>query len=75
LYSGVENFGYLIEADGFAIFRSGDGLFPDKSHFELYSMGKKEFDLVFVDRIFLEREGQELINSFINTKKTCLHAF
>ena len=68
LHKDVENFGYITESDGFSIFHSGDGSFSDKSHFEFYTFRKKEFDIVFLDRTFLRKEGQDLINEYIRTK-------
>jgi L-ascorbate metabolism protein UlaG (beta-lactamase superfamily) len=68
LHKDVENFGYVIESDGFSIFHSGDASFSDKSHFGSYGFGKRSFDIVFLDRTFLRKEGQELMNEFIHTK-------
>ena len=68
LHSGVENLGYIIESDGFSLFHSGDCSFSDKSHFESYLFGDKKFDMVFLDRTFLRKEGQEIMNSLIHTK-------
>lgn len=68
LHSDVENFGYIIDAGGFSLFHSGDGSFSDKSHFESYHFGEREFDMVFLDRTFLRKEGQEIMNSLIHTK-------
>ena len=70
LHSGVENFGYIIETEGFSLFHSGDGSFSDKSHFESYLFGDRKFDMVFLDRTFLAKEGQELLNSLIHSKNT-----
>jgi L-ascorbate metabolism protein UlaG (beta-lactamase superfamily) len=68
LHSGVENFGYIIDSDGFSLFHSGDCSFSDKSHFESYLFGDRKFDVVFLDRTFLRKEGQEIMNSLIHTK-------
>jgi L-ascorbate metabolism protein UlaG (beta-lactamase superfamily) len=68
LHSDVENFGYVIDTDGFSLFHSGDGSFSDKSHFESYHFGDRDFDMVFLDRTFLRQEGQEIMNSLIHTK-------
>jgi L-ascorbate metabolism protein UlaG (beta-lactamase superfamily) len=68
LHCDVENFGYIIDIDGFSLFHSGDGSFSDKSHFESYHFGDRMFDMVFLDRTFLRKEGQEIMNSLIHTK-------
>jgi L-ascorbate metabolism protein UlaG (beta-lactamase superfamily) len=68
LHSGVENLGYIIDTDGFSLFHSGDCSFSDKSHFESYLFGDKNFDMVFLDRTFLRKEGQEIMNSLIHAK-------
>jgi L-ascorbate metabolism protein UlaG (beta-lactamase superfamily) len=68
LHSNVENFGYIIDTDGFSLFHSGDGSFSDKSHFETYHFSDRKFNMVFLDRTFLRKEGQEIMNSFIHTK-------
>ena len=68
LHSGVENFGYIIDSDGFSLFHAGDGSSSDKSHFETYHFKERDFDMVFLDRTFLRKEGQEIMNSLIHTK-------
>ena len=68
LHSDVENFGYIIEIDEFYLFHCGDASFSDKSHFESYHFGDRDFDMVFLDRTFLRKEGQEIMNSLIHTK-------
>jgi L-ascorbate metabolism protein UlaG (beta-lactamase superfamily) len=69
LHSGVENFGYIIDTDGFSLFHAGDCSFSDKPHFESYLFGDRNFDMVFLDRTFLRKEGQEIMNSLIHTKE------
>jgi L-ascorbate metabolism protein UlaG (beta-lactamase superfamily) len=69
LHSGVENFGYIIETEGFSLFHAGDGSYSDKSHFESYLFDDRKFDMVFLDRTFLRKEGQEIMNSLIHTKE------
>ena len=68
LHSNVENFGYLIESDGYTIFHSGDDNPANKEQYKAYNIGGKELDAVFLDRVFLRREGQELMNEFFHTK-------
>jgi L-ascorbate metabolism protein UlaG (beta-lactamase superfamily) len=68
LHSNVENFGYIIDTDGFSFFHSGDCSFSDKSHFETYHLGDRDFDMVFLDRTFLRKEGQDIMNSQIHAK-------
>ena len=69
LHSNVENFGYIIDTDGFSLFHAGDCSFSDKSHFETYHIKDRDFDMVFLDRTFLRKEGQEIMNSLIHTKE------
>jgi len=69
LHSGVENLGYIIDLDGFSLFHAGDCSFSDKSHFESYLFGNRKFDMVFLDRTFLRKEGQEIMNTLIHTKE------
>jgi len=68
LYRDIENFGYLIESDGFTLFHSGDDSPANKAEYKDYGLGSKEMDVAFLDRIFLRRDGQELINEYIHTK-------
>lgn len=68
LHSNVENFGYLIDADGYKIFHSGDDNPANKEQYKAYNIGSKELDAVFLDRVFLRRDGQELMNEFFKTK-------
>jgi L-ascorbate metabolism protein UlaG (beta-lactamase superfamily) len=68
LHRNVENLGYIIDSDGFSLFHGGDCSFSDKSHFESYLFGDRKFDMVFLDRTFLRKEGQEIMNSLIHTK-------
>ncbi len=68
LHSGVENFGYLIKTDGFTLFHSGDGSPANKDLYKRYGFGNKELDVAFMDRVFLRREGQDLLNEYIHTR-------
>jgi L-ascorbate metabolism protein UlaG (beta-lactamase superfamily) len=68
IHKGVENIAYLIEADGYTIFHSGDCSSKDKTHFETYGFAEKEVDLAFLDRTFLGHDGQELMNDYIHAK-------
>jgi L-ascorbate metabolism protein UlaG (beta-lactamase superfamily) len=72
LHRDVENFGYIIDSDGFSLFHSGDCSFSDKLNFESYLFGDRKFDMVFLDRTFLRKEGQEIMNSLIHTKDIVL---
>jgi pimeloyl-ACP methyl ester carboxylesterase/L-ascorbate metabolism protein UlaG (beta-lactamase superfamily) len=67
LHSGVENFGYLIETDGFTLFHSGDDSPANKDLYNQYGFNKKEMDIAFMDRVFLRRDGQDLLNDYIHT--------
>ncbi len=68
IHRDVENFGYIIGVDGFSLFHSGDGSASAKQQFEMYRVGTKEFDIAFVDRTFLRKEGQELLNEYIHSR-------
>ncbi|OFX88112.1 MAG: hypothetical protein A2W99_10810 [Bacteroidetes bacterium GWF2_33_16] len=68
LHSKIENFAYLIEVDSFIIYHSGDG--SPATNIDLYknySIGDNELDIAFLDRVYLSKEGQELINKYINS--------
>lgn len=65
-HSGVENLAYLIETDGITLFHSGDDSPANKELYATYEIGKLELDAAFLDRIFLGREGQELMSEKIN---------
>ena len=71
-HRGVENFGYLIMADGYTLFHSGDGSPSDKTLYVTYGFGKKELDVVFLDRLFLQRDGQELMSEYLKTRNLIL---
>ena len=68
IHSGVENFCYLVESDGFTVFHSGDCSTSDTVHFAGYGFAEKEIDIVLVDRTFLEREGMDLLSRAFRTK-------
>jgi len=65
IHEGVENLGYLIEADGFTFFHSGDCSTTDKPAFETYKLSAKEIDFAFFDRVFLRPEGMKIIEQNI----------
>jgi L-ascorbate metabolism protein UlaG (beta-lactamase superfamily) len=64
----IQNIGYIIESDGFLMFHSGDCSASAKAKFELYGFEKKEFNIVFVDRIFLRKEGQEVLQTYVRSE-------
>lgn len=68
LHRGVENLGYFIETDGFKLFHSGDDSPANQDLYKRYGFGNKEMDVAFMDRVFLRREGQDLLNEYIHTK-------
>ncbi len=68
VHADVENFGYEIEADGFTFFHSGDASTSPKSLYEVYNTGRRQMDAVFLDRVFLGRDGQELISAQIRSR-------
>lgn len=72
LHEGVENLGYLVEADGVLFLHTGDCNTADKASFAAYDLKSKEIDIVFLDRVFLRQEGQELLNEHIRTNNIIL---
>jgi L-ascorbate metabolism protein UlaG (beta-lactamase superfamily) len=68
IHKDVENMAYIIEQDGFTFLHTGDGTPADKQHFEVYKIRNKAFDITFLDRIFLNTQGIDIINDFIQTR-------
>jgi len=69
LHSKIENFAYLIEIDGFIIFHSGDGSpSTNMDLYKNYSIGDKELDVAFLDRVYLSNDGQKLMSEYITSK-------
>jgi len=68
LHKDTENFGYLIGLNGYNVFHGGDCNYSDKERFMEYKLSEQEIDIAFFDRMFLRKEGMEIINS-LNTKK------
>jgi len=69
LHRDIENFGYLIDIDGFRLLHTGDGSpSTNKELYKNYGLGNKELDVAFLDRVFLGREGQELMSEVIRSK-------
>jgi L-ascorbate metabolism protein UlaG (beta-lactamase superfamily) len=72
LNAGVENFGYLIETDGFTLLHSGDCFTGNKNQFIAYDLLTKKIDVAFFDRVFLRAEGISLINEFKDIRNIVL---
>jgi L-ascorbate metabolism protein UlaG (beta-lactamase superfamily) len=68
IHRDVENLAFVIDLDGFAILHTGDGSPSSGAQFFDAGLARKDFDLVFVDRTFLRREGLDVINKYIETK-------
>jgi L-ascorbate metabolism protein UlaG (beta-lactamase superfamily) len=68
LHQNVENFGYLIKADGFTFLHTGDGSVENKAQFSRYDLAAGEIDVAFFDRVFLRPEGLNLIGEYIRAK-------
>ncbi len=64
-HAAVQNLEYLVELDGFTIFHSGDGSTSDSLLYKTYGFGVKPIDIVFLDRGFLGRDGQKLMNAYL----------
>ncbi|MCX6225209.1 MAG: MBL fold metallo-hydrolase [Bacteroidia bacterium] len=72
LHHDIENLGYLVEADGFRLFHTGDCNTGNLSQFTKYKLFNQDFDVAFFDRVFLRREGMNLINNFSSIKNLIL---
>jgi L-ascorbate metabolism protein UlaG (beta-lactamase superfamily) len=68
LHRDIENFGYLIESDGFRLLHTGDCNTGNLSQFTTYKLFNQDIDVAFFDRVFLRREGMNLINNFTGIK-------
>ncbi|MEI6456596.1 MAG: MBL fold metallo-hydrolase [bacterium] len=68
LHQNVENFGYMIKADGFTFLHTGDGSVENKTQFSRYDLAAGEIDVAFFDRVFLKPEGLKLIEENIHAK-------
>lgn len=68
LHRDIENFGYLVETDGFSLLHTGDCNTGNLSQFIAYKLFNQEIDGAFFDRVFLKREGMNLINNFSSMK-------
>ena len=71
-HSGVENFGYFVDMDGFTLSHVGDDSPTDKDLYRLYQLGKREIDAAFFNRTFMRAEGQQLMDEEINAKNFIL---
>jgi len=65
LHKSVENFGYLVGADGFTFFHSGDASTRDIQLFQEYGLGGQPVNLAFFDRTFMRPEGMKIINEVV----------
>lgn len=72
LHEGIENIVYLIEADGFCFLHTGDCNTGDISIFKETGLFYRKIDVGFFDRVFLRREGMEIINKFSDLKNIVL---
>jgi L-ascorbate metabolism protein UlaG (beta-lactamase superfamily) len=63
LHKDVQNYGYLVESDGFNLFHTGDCSASNINQFEEYNLKNASIDAAFFDRTFLKKEGMEIINS------------
>jgi len=68
IHKNIENLGYIIEADKFTLFHSGDCSPANRTQFMEYDLCNKVIDIAFLDRVFLRPEGMELINEFIRAR-------
>ncbi|MBA4317766.1 MAG: hypothetical protein C0412_05140 [Flavobacterium sp.] len=68
IHKNVENLAYLIELDGFSFLHTGDGTPGDKKHFEDYKIKNIKTDITFLDRMFLNTQGIDIIKDFVKTR-------
>ncbi len=68
IHKNIENLAYIIESDGFVFMHTGDGSPADKKHFEEYEIKKLNTDIAFLDRIFLNTAGIDIIRDIIKTR-------
>jgi L-ascorbate metabolism protein UlaG (beta-lactamase superfamily) len=68
LHGDIENFGYLVEADGFRLLHTGDCNTGNISQFTKYKLFNQELDVAFFDRVFLRPEGMNVIKQFNSLK-------
>lgn len=67
-HKNVENLAYIIESGGFTFLHTGDGAAKDKKHFETYKIKNTKIDVTFLDRVFMNTEGIDIIKDFLNTR-------
>jgi L-ascorbate metabolism protein UlaG (beta-lactamase superfamily) len=67
IHTGTDNIGYIIESGEFSLFHSGDDSPSNMNQYAEYKIEKKNFDAVFLDRMFLRRDGIELIEKYIHS--------
>lgn len=72
LHSAVENYGYLLEADGFTFLHSGDCSTGNKAQFIEYNLPAKEIDVAFFDRVFIRPEGIKIMSDFKDIRNIVL---
>ncbi|MBU1014727.1 MAG: MBL fold metallo-hydrolase [Bacteroidetes bacterium] len=73
LHSNIENFAYYIEINDFKIFHTGDGSpSTNKDQYKIYGIGNEKMDIAFLDRVYLGREGQQIMNEYIHSKNIIL---
>ena len=66
-HQNVENFAYSVNINGYNILHSGDGSPSNREQFIKYDIGKNIFDLVLLDRVFLNTDGNDILEKYINT--------
>ncbi len=67
-HQNVENFAYLVNMNGFNILHTGDGSPSNKEQFIKYEISKSSFDLALLDRTFLNTDGYDILEKYLNTK-------
>ncbi|MFA7420123.1 MAG: MBL fold metallo-hydrolase [Melioribacteraceae bacterium] len=68
IHKDIENFGYLIETDGFSFFHSGDDNPINVPQYKSYNFQNTKIDVALLDRVFLTPKGMDLVKDFINTR-------
>lgn len=65
IHGDVENLGFIIHSEGFALFHSGDNTSVDPDDYLLYNIKNTAIDIAFFDKMFIRQEGMHIVNTQI----------
>ncbi len=66
-HSNIDNIVYIITMGKFSIMHSGDCATTSLQEFLHYKIQKRKFDIAVFNRMFLGREGMDIINTYIKS--------